>query len=205
MTVTTDIINRDKVMPNAKTASDVALLFLGDFDPTVPFVRHLTHKQMRWLNNLLGPHQERGSTYFNWTISGVEVSCAYTQRYTNNRNNSWTGRLDVRPVPVIEAPVPVIEAPVEVSQAPDVSVTWESLAMSRYGTTVLTRGQKGAVTREFNRRMGIAPRKRTDYGSPAWILKATTIYPGMAISEMKPWQKAKVTKSLSGRSNPDLL
>lgn len=176
-----------------KTADEVARMFLGDFDPSTPFVRHLTHKQMSWLNNTLGPQQYNGTIYFNWTVRGVNVSCAYIQRHPNNRYNSWTGYLEVRP-DEMPAPSPLTTVPVVIpSEEP---VTWESLAKARYGTLDLSRGEKGAITREFNRRMGIAPKKRANYQSPEWQARAARLYPGMSTTEMKPWQKANVTKNL---------
>jgi hypothetical protein len=80
-------------------------------------------------------------------------------------------------------------------------VTWESTAISRYGTSEgLTRGQKSAVTREFNRRMGVAPKRAADHKSGEWRARARELFGDKPVSELKPSEKAKVTRDL--RANP---
>lgn len=94
-------------------------------------------------------------------------------------------------VPAVMQPVMPVEGP----------VTWEALAISRYGKSDgLERGQKGAVTREYNRRYGIAPKTQANHKSAEWLARAQFLYGDKPVSEMKPWEKANVTKDL--RRNP---
>lgn len=104
-------------------------------------------------------------------------------------------RKAVRNISIEEAPA--VMQPVTPTTGP---VTWESLALSRYGTLELTRGQKSAVTREYNRKLGLEPARAINHRDPAWIARAAMLYPGVPPQSLWGWQKSNVTKDL--RRNP---